>query len=67
MAAEYDFSGGERGKFYNPDAEFHFPIHLEPDVNEFMSKLARERNVDIEALVNDWLRSNIKVFQGVDT
>lgn len=67
MEAEYDFSGGERGKFYNPNATFHFPIYLEPDVNDFMSKLAHERNVDIEALVNEWLRSNINVMQNAET
>ncbi len=67
MEAEYDFSGGERGKFYTQDAEFHFPIYLEPDVNEFMNKLAIEKNVDIEALVNEWLRSNIKVIESVNS
>ncbi len=30
MKAEYDFSKGERGKFYHPDAVFSFPIYLEP-------------------------------------
>ncbi|WP_420265489.1 hypothetical protein [Candidatus Magnetominusculus dajiuhuensis] len=26
MKKEYDFSNGERGKFYRPDAELHLPI-----------------------------------------
>ncbi|MDJ0704532.1 MAG: hypothetical protein QNJ46_14715 [Leptolyngbyaceae cyanobacterium MO_188.B28] len=30
MKAEYDFSKGERGKFYNAQAEFKLPIYLEP-------------------------------------
>jgi hypothetical protein len=32
MKAEYDFSKGERGKFHHPDAEFTFPVSLEPDL-----------------------------------
>ena len=65
MKAEYDFSKGERGKFYSPDAVFRFPVYLEPDVNEFMSRLAEEKDLDIQALVNDWLRANISVLEGV--
>ncbi|HEY9876334.1 MAG TPA: hypothetical protein V6D12_23100 [Candidatus Obscuribacterales bacterium] len=32
-------------------------------VNEFISKLAEEQNIDVQALVNEWLRSNIKVIK----
>jgi hypothetical protein len=35
MKKEYDFSKGERGKFYRPDAEISLPIYLEPDVREY--------------------------------
>ena len=67
MRAEYDFSKGERGKFYSPDAEFSFPVYLEPDVNDFMNQLADEREVDIQELVNEWLRANIKLIQSIGT
>lgn len=65
MKAEYDFSKGERGKFYHPDAVFNFPVYLEPDVNDFMSKLAEEQEIDVQKLVNEWLRGNIKLLQSV--
>jgi hypothetical protein len=65
MKAEYDFSKGERGKFYHSDAVFSFPVYLEPDVSDFMSQLADERDVDIQVLVNEWLRVNIKLVQSV--
>ncbi len=65
MKAEYDFSKGERGKFYHPNAVFSFPVYLEPDVNDFMSQLADEKDVDIQELVNEWLRVNIKLIQSV--
>ncbi len=65
MKAEYDFSKAERGKFYHPEAVFSFPIYLEPDVNDYMSHIAEEKQIDLQALVNEWLRSNIKVVQTV--
>jgi hypothetical protein len=65
MKADYDFSKGERGKFYHPDAVFSFPIYLEPDVNEVMNKLANENGVEVEILVNEWLRANIKLIESV--
>ncbi|NUQ39590.1 MAG: hypothetical protein HUU23_17760 [Caldilineales bacterium] len=65
MKVEYDFSKAEKGKFYRPDAVFSFPIYLEPDVNDYMSHIAEEKHIDLQALVNEWLRSNIKVIQTV--
>ena len=65
MKAEYDFFKGERGKFFSPDAVFSFPVYLEPDVNDFMNRLADEKDIDVQELVNDWLRANIRVVQSV--
>jgi len=65
MKAEYDFSNGKRGKFYHPDAVFSFPVYLEPDVSDFMGQLADEKAVDIQELVNQWLRVNIQLVQSV--
>jgi len=62
MKEEYDFSKGERGKFYHPEAELHVPVYLEPDVAEFVRELARAKNQDIEAIVNNWLRQNIALI-----
>ena len=65
MKAEYDFSQGERGKFYHPDAVFHVPVYLEPDVDSFMSQLAEEKGIEVESLVNSWLRNSISLIQSV--
>ena len=65
MKKEYDFSKGERGKFYDPDPELCLPIYLEPDIADFMRKLAGEKDTDIEKLVNDWLRKNIDLIETV--
>lgn len=66
MKSEYDFSKGERGKFYHPDAVFSFPIYLEPDVNDYLNRIAEEKKLDLQALVNELLRSNIKIAQVVE-
>jgi len=65
MREQYDFSRGEQGKFYHPDAVFSFPVYLEPDVDDFMSQLAEEKGLDIQQLVNDWLRVNIQLLRSV--
>jgi hypothetical protein len=65
MKEEYDFSKGERGKFHHPDAELSLPIYLEPDVAEFLRKLAEEKEIDIESIVNDWLRRDIGLIESV--
>lgn len=63
MKEEYDFSKGERGKFHYPDADFSLPVYLEQDVGDFISKLAAEKNADVQELVNEWLSMNIKLVQ----
>jgi hypothetical protein len=63
MKPEYDFSKGVRGKFYHPDATFSLPIYLEPDVDEFLSRLAEQKQVDMQDLVNDLLRAEVKLIQ----
>jgi len=60
MKKEYDFSKGERGKFYRRNAELNFPVYLEPEIAEFLRKLAGKRNTEVETIVNDWLRRDIE-------
>ena len=66
MKKEYDFSKGERGKFYHPDAEFDIPIYLEPDISDYIRTIASGKNIDISDIVNDWLRKNIALIQSVN-
>jgi hypothetical protein len=35
MKKEYDFSRGERGKFYRPDIQLNLPVYLEPDLRKY--------------------------------
>jgi len=63
MKKEYDFSGGERGKFYHAEAEFDLPIYLDRDVAVFLQKVAAKKGVDVETIVNDWIRKDITFLE----
>ncbi len=52
MKEEYNFSNGERGKFYNQNATFNLPIYLEPEIESFIAKLAKEQKRNISEIVN---------------
>lgn len=52
MKRNYDFSKGERGRFYRPGAELSIPIYLEPDV----AKVFRS-----SAAVSQALRSLLRI------
>ena len=60
MKSEYDFSQAQQSKFYHPDAKFNYSIYLEPDVEQFITKIAEQRKIDVQILVNEWLRNHIK-------
>jgi hypothetical protein len=60
---EYDFSGGERGKFYHADADLDIPIYLDPDVAVFVQKVAAKKGVDVETIVNDWIRKDMAFLE----
>jgi len=40
-------------------------VYLEPDVNDSLTRLADEKDVDLQELVNEWLRVNIRLIQSV--
>ena len=60
MKKEYDFSKGERGKFYRPGVELNIPVYLEPDVAKVVREQARKSDASIAAVVNEWLRKDIR-------
>ena len=53
MKDEYDFSKGERGKFYKENANFHLPIYLDSKLEDFISKITTEKNTTITEVVNN--------------
>jgi hypothetical protein len=61
MKRDYDFSKGERGKFYNKNAALNLPIYLEPDVKKFVEKITKKKNKNIQDGVNVIIKDNMKL------
>ena len=66
MRDEYDFSKGERGKFYNPNAQFNLPLYLEADVLNYFTAKAKAKGVELNTLINDLLKKDIELIEGVN-
>jgi hypothetical protein len=67
MKREYDFSKGERGKFYHPDAELCLPIYLEKDTMETLRKFSAKKGVEITTIVNEWIKKDLSIIKTVIT
>ncbi len=63
MKKEYDFSKGERGKFYRPTAKLNLPVYLDEEVLAFVQRIARRRKTDLSSVVNQLLRSDMQVAE----
>jgi len=63
MKKEYDFSKGERGKFYNPEAKFKLPVYLDEDIQEFFLDLANKKDKSVNVLINDTIKANIRLYK----
>jgi len=60
MKDEYDFSTAERGRFFRKGARLVPPVHLEPEVLDHLSKLAAERGIPLNELVNTLLKKDLE-------
>ena len=65
MKPEYDFSKGERGKFYHPNAVIRLPVYLDEQVQGYLAAKADAKGVDLSELVNDLLKREIEMIQAV--
>ncbi len=65
MKREYDFSKGERGKFYKPDAVFKLPVYLDEEVQTYLVKKADAKGVELSELVNELLKKEIEIIEVV--
>lgn len=63
MKNEYDFSKGERGKFFREGAVLVPPVHLEPDVLTYLTARAAARGTSLNELVNELLKKDIELIE----
>lgn len=66
MRDEYDFSKGERGKFYRPGAVLNAPIRLDPEVRVFLTARAQAKGVSLSDIVNALLKKDIELIQSTE-
>jgi hypothetical protein len=65
MKPEYDFSKGERGKFYRPNAELRLPIYLSADVQAYLAERAAQKGIPLGEMVNTLLKQEIQIIESV--
>lgn len=65
MREEYDFSKGERGKFYNPNARMNVPVYLDAEVLDYFAAKAKAKGVELNRMVNDLLKKDIALIEEV--
>jgi hypothetical protein len=63
MREEYDFTKGERGKFFRPDVKLNIPIYLDEEVSAFVERIASKKGVDRSSVVNELLRGDMKIAE----
>ena len=63
MKDEYDFSKGERGKFFRPEAQLRPPVRLEPHVLDYLAARAEAKGTTLDRLVNELLEKDIELIK----
>ena len=65
MKRKYDFSKGERGKFYKPGAVFKLPVYVDEEVQTYLADKADAKGVDLSDLVKEMLKKEIEIIEVV--
>jgi len=63
IPAEIDFTGGTRGKFYQPNARLNLPVYLDPDVQAYLAAMAAKKGLPLSELANDLLKKDIAILK----
>ena len=66
MRKEYDFSKGERGKFFRCASKLNIPVYLDEEVSDFIEKIALKKGIDRSTVVNNLLRGDIKIIEATE-
>jgi len=65
MKPQYDFTKGERGKFFRPAAELRLPIYLSTDVQNYLTERAARKGIPLGEMVNTLLKQEIQLIESV--
>ncbi len=65
MKPEYDFTKGERGKFFRLDAALRLPIYLDADVQGYLAEQAARNGIPLNEMINVLLKQDIQIIESV--
>ena len=60
---EYNFSKGDRGKFYNPHATMNLPVYLDNEVLDYFLAKARAKGVGLNKMINELLKKILNLLK----
>ncbi len=63
MKREYDFSRGERGRFYRNGAELRLPIYLDAKLQGQLQRIAENKGKQLNDLVNRLVSKQIELLK----
>ncbi|MEJ2745843.1 MAG: hypothetical protein P8123_09205 [bacterium] len=66
MRKEYDFSKGQRGKFYKAHAKFNLPVYLDRENLSFVQRIAERKDSDVSSVVNNLIRSDRRLAEAIE-
>ncbi len=65
MKAEYDFSKGERGKFFRPNADLRLRVYLNPAIQTWLAERAAQKGIPLSEMVNTLLEQEIRIIESI--
>ena len=63
MKTHYDFSKGERGKFYRKGAHLRVPIYLESDLQQRLERIAQKKGLELGDIVSNLLAKDVELLE----
>ena len=66
MKKEYDFSKGERGKFFKSNVKINLPIYLDRDNLRFIEQIAKKKRLDLSVVVNNLIKGDRQIAEIID-
>jgi hypothetical protein len=63
MKKQYNFSKGERGKFYKPNLRLNIPVYLDPKLQKSVEEIARRKGQEIGAVVSHIVRKEVELIE----
>ncbi|TGN00027.1 toxin-antitoxin system, antitoxin component [Leptospira dzoumogneensis] len=65
MREEYDFSKGKRNLYTRSLKDLHFPVYLDPALEEYYQKIAAKKKKDLSSIINSILQKEMELHDSL--